>query len=125
MGWLCIKAIIVHKSWLDGCSMVDTVLQCVGGISVIFWLLFPPWSASLGLDKVSAIVFVFPGMCTISKLYSCRSVCHRAVLLFRFLRAFQYVRLAWSVRIVNGSFVQPRHGHQWCKLFITARSSCL
>src|SRR6267142_4533520 len=79
-----------------------------GGIIVILWLSFLPWSTPGGRDKASAGMFVFPGMCLISKSYSWRSACHHAVRLFRFCGDFQYVRFAWSVRIVNGSFVHPR-----------------
>jgi len=41
-----------------------------GGIIVILWLSFSPWSTPGGRDRASADVLVFPGMCLISKLYS-------------------------------------------------------
>src|SRR6267142_4042775 len=94
-----------------------------GGIMMIFWLLFSPWSTPGGRDRVSAGMLVFQGICLISKLYSCKSACQCAVHLFRFCGDFQYISFAWSIMIVNGSFVHPRYGRQCWRLFITASNS--
>src|SRR6266403_1399323 len=71
-------------------------------------LLLSPWSEFGGRDSSSAGVLILPGMCLMTKSYSWRSACHRAVHRFSFCVAFQYCRLAWLVRIVNGVFVHPR-----------------
>src|SRR6267142_696183 len=96
------------RNLLVGSFKVIAVQTRDGGIIVIFWLSFSPWSTPGGRDRASVGMLVFPGICLISKSYSWRSTCHRAVRLLRFCGNFQYVRFAWSVRIVNGSFVHPR-----------------
>jgi hypothetical protein len=60
---------------------------------MMFWLLLPPWLVLGGQDKALAGMLVLPGICLILKLYSCRFMCHCAILQLRFLGAFQYVRL--------------------------------
>ena len=60
-----------------------------GGIMMILWLSFSPWSTPGGCDRASVGMFVFPGMCLISKSYSWRLACHLAVCLFRFYGDFQ------------------------------------
>jgi len=67
-----------------GLSNVMVVRTQDGGIMIIFWLSFSPWSTPGGRDRASVGMFVFPGMCLISKSYSWRSACHLAVRLFRF-----------------------------------------
>src|SRR6266403_4696305 len=67
-----------------------------------------PWLEFGGRDNSSAGVLILPGICLMTKSYSWRSACHRAVRRFSFCGAFQYCKLAWSVRIVNGDFVHPR-----------------
>ena len=84
-----------------------------------------PLSVPGGCDNAAAGPLVLPGMCTISKSYSSKSTCDWACLWSSFLGDFQYVRFAWSVSIINGSFVQARYGCQWCSAFITASSSLL
>jgi len=78
-----------RRNSLVGSFKVIMVRTRDGGIIVIFWLSFSPWSTPGGCDKASAGMLVFPGMCLISKSYSWRSVCHRAVCLFRFCGDFQ------------------------------------
>jgi hypothetical protein len=68
---------------------------------MMFWLSPSPWLVSGGWDRALAAILVLPRMCLILKLYSCRSACHHAILQLRFLGDFQYVRLVWSVRMVN------------------------
>ena len=113
------------RNWSDGVSSMMAVLMRCGGIIMTSWLSFSPLSIPGGCDNASAGPFVLPGMCTILKLYSSRSVCQRACLRSSFLGAFQYVRFVWSVRIVKGSFVQAKYGHQWYSAFITASNSLL
>ena len=69
--------------------------------------------ANLNAGPLALRVSLYHGMCTISKSYSSRSACQWACLRSSFLGAFQYVRFAWSVRIVNGSLVHARYGRQW------------
>ena len=86
-------------------------------------LLSCPWSAFAGRDSASATVLVFPGTYSSWKSYSCRLACHLAVHQFRFLGDFQYCRFAWSVHIMNGTFVHPRYGLQCARAFIIVSSS--
>ena len=113
------------RNWFDGVSRVMVVLMQCGGIITTSWLSFSPLSVPGGHDNASAGPFVLPGMCTILKSYSSRSACQWACLQSNFLGAFQYVRFAWSVRIVKGSFIQARYGLQWYNAFITASNSLL
>jgi hypothetical protein len=120
VGWCC-------AAWIAAAWVVWQVGQCFlcswtvsglirnfsGEMIAMFWLSSFPWSTPGGCDRASASMLVLPGMCLISKSYSWRSACHRAVRLLRFFGDFQYCRLAWSVKIVNGSFVHPRYGCQW------------
>jgi hypothetical protein len=52
----------------------------VGGIMTMLWLSLSPWSVPGGWDRALAIILVLPGMCLISKSYSCRSACQHAIL---------------------------------------------
>src|SRR6266478_8178196 len=93
----------------SGIVIVWVVLIKSLGLRRVWSLLsLSPWSELGGHDSLSAGVLILPGICLMMKSYSWRSACHRAVRRFSFCGAFQYCRLAWSVRIVNGVFVHPR-----------------
>ena len=103
-GLLCRLAIsccrnpsVGHSGGITSEALIVCIL--VGGIMTMLWLSPSPWSVLGGWERVLAMMLVLPSMCLILKLYSCRSACQFAVL---------RLRLAWSVRMVNGSFVQPR-----------------
>src|SRR6266478_3381619 len=92
----------------SGFCMVVVFTNSFGSRRVWSLLLSFPWSEFGGHDSLSAGVLIFPGMCLMMKSYSWRSACHRAVQRFSFCGAFQYCKLVWLVRIVNGVFVHPR-----------------
>src|SRR6266404_4545776 len=92
----------------SGICVVVVFMKSLGSRRVWSLLSSFPWLELGGHDSSSAGVLILPGMCLMIKSYSWRSACHRAVRRFSFCGAFQYCRLAWSVRIVNGVFVHPR-----------------
>jgi len=63
-----------RRNSLVGLVTVMAVHTRDGGIIMILWLSFSPWSTPGGHDKASAGMLVFPGICLILKSYSCRSV---------------------------------------------------
>src|SRR6266403_123671 len=91
-----------------GICVVVVLMKSFGSRRVWSLLSSSPWSELGGRDSSSAGVLILLGMCLMIKSYSWRSACHCAVRRFSFCGAFQYCRLAWSVRMVNEVFVHPR-----------------
>src|SRR6266436_7974142 len=92
----------------SGICVAVAPVKSFGSRRVWSLLSLSPWSELGGHDSSSAGVLILPGICLMTKSYSWRSACHHAVRWFSFWGAFQYCRLAWSVRIVNGVFVHPK-----------------
>src|SRR6266478_6170416 len=105
-SWMRVMRFLLEESGI--CVAWVVLMKSFGLRRVWSLLLSSPWSEFGGRDSSSAGVLIFSGMCLITKSYSWRSACHCAVRQFSFCGAFQYCKLAWLVRIVNGVFVHPK-----------------
>src|SRR6266403_2456465 len=101
-SWMRVIRFLFEES---GICVLVAFTKSFGSSRVWALLSSSPWSEFGGRDYSSAGVLILPGICLMMKSYSWRSPCHLEKHVLRFCGAFQYCRVAWSVRMVNGVFV--------------------